>query len=195
MTQIVQASSLGTPNAGVLLSQNVVIVGGTSILEEFFQIVAMQAEGDLAICTPFIDEAFAVASSTWAGMRHAQINVRLVANRRSEARNAWSALRLFPWRSVAIWQCRSLHAKIYSFISPEGGVALVGSHNLTRHGLGVNIEAGILLKALAPGSEFTGAVFTCQEHVNRLVQHSRIFVDTKSWPRPGELDPQEDTRE
>jgi len=35
-------------------------------------------------------------------------------------------------------------------VAGQCGVALVGSHNLTRHGLAVNIEAGVLFKALSP---------------------------------------------
>lgn len=195
MTQLVQVSSLGTPHAGVLLSQNAVIVGGTSLLEEFFQIVAVQLAGQLAICTPFIDEAFAGTSSAWARMSHAQIDLRIVTRRHRDASNAWSALRIFPWRSLDIWQCRNLHAKVYSFVAPQCGVALVGSHNLTRRGLAVNIEAGVLFKALTPDSGLRGTVSECREHINNLVRHSRIFVDTKRWPRPEELHPQEDTRE
>jgi HKD family nuclease len=177
------------------LPRHAVIVGGTSLLEEFFQIVAVQAEGELAICTPFIDEAFTCASSAWAEMRHAQIDLRIVTGRHRNASNAWSAIRLFPWRSAEIWQCRNLHAKIYSFLSRRCGVALIGSHNLTRQGLAVNIEAGVLFKALTQDSELAGAVIACQEHINRLVQDSNIFVDTKHWPRPEELDGQEDNHE
>ncbi len=194
MNRLVQASCLGSLRAGVLLPQHAVIVGGTSLLEEFFQIVAMQEEGELTICTPFIDEAFTGTSSAWAEMKHPQIKVRVVTRQRRDATNAWSALRVFPWRSAEVWQCRNLHAKIYSFVSRGGGVALVGSHNLTRQGLSVNIEAGVLFKALAPDSELAATVIGCQEHVNCLAQHSRIFTDTKSWPRPDELDGQEKTQ-
>jgi len=98
-------------------------------LEEFFQIVAVQPDGELAICVPFVDEAFIGTSSAWARMRHAQIDLRVVTQRRRDASNAWLALRAFPWRSVEIWQCRNLHAKVYAFVARECGVALVGSHN------------------------------------------------------------------
>lgn len=195
MNQLVQASCLGSLRAGVLLSQEGVIVGGTALLEEFFQIIAMQHGGELTICTPFIDEAFTGTSSIWAEMLHAEIDVRVVTRGRRDAINAWSALGSFPWRSVEIWQCRNLHAKIYSYTFQGCGLVLVGSHNLTRHGLAVNLEAGVLFKALTPGCELSDTVFACQEHVKRLVQHSRIFIDTKHWPRPSELDRQEDSRE
>jgi hypothetical protein len=195
MNQLAQATYLGTLNAGVLLSQRAVIIGGTPLLEEFFQIVAAQPDGELAICAPFIDEAFVGTSSAWARMSHAQIDLRIVTGRHNDASNGWSALRIFPWRSLDIWQCRNLHAKVYSFVAPQCGVALVGSHNLTRQGLAVNIESGVLFKALTPDSELRGTVSECREYINKLVQHSRIFVDTKRWPRPEELHPQEDTRE
>jgi hypothetical protein len=55
----------------------------------------------------------------------------------------------------------------------------------------VNFEAGVLFKALAPDSQLAGTVFACQEHIGGLVQHSRIFIDTKNWPRPDELNGQE----
>jgi phosphatidylserine/phosphatidylglycerophosphate/cardiolipin synthase-like enzyme len=128
-------------------------------------------------------------------MLHARIDLRVITKGRRDAINAWSVLGVFPWRSAEIWQRRTLHAKIYSFTFRGCGLALVGSHNLTRRGLALNIEAGVLFKALTPGCELTDTVFASQEHVNRLVQHSRIFIDTKCWPRPDELERQEDTRE
>ena len=195
MSELSQASCLSSVMAGVLMPQHGVIVGGTPLLDEFFQIVAAHHAGELTMCTPFIDEAFTDTSSTWAGMLHSGIDLRLVTRARRDAINAWSALRVFPWRSAEIWQCRNLHAKIYSFTFGGCGLALVGSHNLTRQGLAVNIEAGVLFKALRPDCELADTVFACQEHVNRLVQRSRIFIDTKCWPRPEELERQEDTRE
>lgn len=195
MSQLVKTSYLDPLNAGGFLPEHAVIVGGTPLLEEFFQIVAMQPAGELSICTPFIDEAFAGASSAWDRMKHAQMDVRIVTKRHRDASNAWSALRIFPWRSLDIWRCPNLHAKIYSFLSFQCGVALVGSHNLTRQGLAVNIEAGVLFKALRPNHELRSTVSECQDHINTLVQHSRIFADTKGWPRPEELYPQEKTHE
>jgi HKD family nuclease len=195
MNQLVQASCLGSLRAGVLLPQHGVIVGGTLLLEEFFQIIATQEAGELTICTPFIDEAFTGTSSTWVEMLHARIDLRVVTRGRRDATNAWSALRVFQWRSAEIWQCPNLHAKIYSFTFGGCGLALVGSHNLTRQGLAVNIEAGVLFKAIRPNCELADTVFACQEHVNRLVQRSRIFIGTNCWPRPEELERQEDTRE
>jgi phosphatidylserine/phosphatidylglycerophosphate/cardiolipin synthase-like enzyme len=195
MNELPHASFLDSQASAVLLPQDTVVIGGTSLLEEFFQIVAQQDDGELAICTAFIDEAFTGTSPAWAAMSHTHIDLRIVTRGRRDAANAWSALRGFPWRSAEIWQCQNLHAKVYSFISHERGIALVGSHNLTRQGLVVNIEAGVLFKVLVPNSQFITAVLACQEHVNRLVQHSRIFVDTKRWPRPDELGAQEDSHD
>jgi phosphatidylserine/phosphatidylglycerophosphate/cardiolipin synthase-like enzyme len=179
----------------LLLPQDSVIVGGTCLLEELFQMVAMQAGGELTICTPFIDEAFTGSSSAWSEMRHAHTDLRIITRARKDATNAWFALRSFPWKSAEIWQCRNLHAKIYAYTSRGCRLALVGSHNLTRQGLGLNIEAGVLFKALAVESELNNTILACQEYVNCLVRHSRIFIDTKHWPRPDELDRQEVTRE
>jgi len=195
MSALVHPSYVGSPAADVLIPQDAVIIGGTRLLYEFFHAVSLETNGQLALCTPFIDEAFTATSSVWAEMRHEQIDLRVLTKGRRDAWNAWSALRAFRWRSAEIWQCRNLHAKVYSFISSGSGFALVGSHNLTRQGLAVNMEAGVLFKAPTPLSELMSPVVACQEYINRLVQQSRPFADTNRWPRPNELDGQEDNRE
>lgn len=193
MSQMVHASYLNPCNQGILLPQRAVVIGGTPLLEEFLQLAAQHGSGDLSLCAPFIDRKFLDASSAWELMNHSGINLRIVTGHRMDATNAWSALRVFPWQSAEVWQCRNLHAKVYSFIFRESGLALVGSHNLTRRGLSANIEAGVLLQALGPGSELLSSVFACQEHVNSLKKHCKILIDTKRWPQPDELHVEEIT--
>lgn len=195
MSELLYESCKCYGTARGLAPQHAFVFGGTALLEEFLQIVAQQSGGELTLCTPFIEETFVVDASALAEMKHDRIDVRIVTRRRTDAVNAWSALQVYSWRSVIIWQCPNLHAKVYSFVVRDIGLALVGSHNLTRQGLGGNIEAGVLFKALVPGSELTNVVFACQEYVTCLTQKSKIFVDSSGWPRPDELLKEEVPRE
>jgi hypothetical protein len=84
---------------------------------------------------------------------------------------------------------------VYAFVSGNCGIAMVGSHNLTRQGMAGNIEAGVLFKAMSPDHQLVGTVRACQEYVNTLRAQSTIFIDTQRWPLPSELGGQEDSRD
>jgi phosphatidylserine/phosphatidylglycerophosphate/cardiolipin synthase-like enzyme len=159
-----------------------VIVGGSWMLEQFFQDVVTLKGGLLAIAVPFIDEGIAELATCWEAMSHKEIDLVLVTGI-AGSRYAWNGLRQYPWRSLLICRNRNLHAKVYSFLSGRHyGTCLIGSHNLTSRALNANLEAGVLLRLQPNTPDMQAPVLACQEYVLDLAKKSKAFVDTTSWP-------------
>ncbi len=168
--------------SGPLTPTTGVIVGGSWMLDQFFRDVAGLNGGQLVMAVPFIDAGISELATSWEEMHHEQIDVVLVTGV-AGSQSAWKELKQYPWRSLLICQNRTLHAKIYSFLSDElFGTCLVGSHNLTSRALNANLEAGVLLRTDPCTPEVQAAVTACHEHVLSLAEKSKIFIDTNAWP-------------
>src|SRR5262245_16305021 len=110
-----------------------IILGGTGLLRQFTNVVAVSAGGHLFIATPFAGTRIGTEITSWASMPHHQLDVSIITHTKGDAATVIDEIGSMPWRSLVIRVHSRLHAKIYLLLTPEGaGACLVGSHNLTR---------------------------------------------------------------
>jgi hypothetical protein len=160
----------------------VVVLGGTGLLQDFFNRVASSGEGSLSLAVPFVGSDLGYHLRGVADLPHDRLAVTLITNRKNGVRAALLAIGSLPWRSLEIKVHSRLHAKIYVFLGPSGGGAsLVGSHNFTRGGARHNDEAGVLFVSTAD-SGCNHLIQMCHEHVQRLSRKATPFIDTARWP-------------
>ena len=126
------------------------IVGGTILLKEFFARVSnCSNQGEIWICSPFIDQEISDVANSLANISHDRISLSILTSDNKNAANACALLGGFPWASIFVGKIEGLHAKIYLYSStrPER-LCLIGSHNLTKPGFRRNLEAGVLLGSM-----------------------------------------------
>lgn len=164
-----------------------IVLGGTSLFKEFLGVVCEKCcAGELAVAVPFVGGGILATDSFWESMNHRAIEVRMVVRTESNAISAWEQLRRFPWRSVQVGWVPRLHAKMYAFRKVDGGgVALIGSHNLSRSGTLVNEEAGTLIVSRRPGPVGV-LVANVYDRIESLLAASTMTVDTLKWPDPAQ---------
>jgi hypothetical protein len=161
----------------------VVILGGTGLLREFMSVAgSWVGGGQLSIATPYIGQGIAKGILPLRDMDHTQIDLLVVTQTKKEASCAYREIGSFPWRSLAICLCPGLHAKIYAFVPRSvGGVSLVGSHNLTRAGAGINDEAGVLFLSRS-GSDICRMILICHDRISELAGVGEKLFDSVRWP-------------
>ena len=165
-----------------LLPDQATVIGGTSLLAEFFGIAAEnKGAGMLSIAVPFVGDGFVSDRiGAWETLHHDQVELRLVVRQASDAEVAWRQLAAFPWRSLQIGIASRLHAKMYAFLTRRHtGVALIGSHNLSVQGTTTNLEAGVLFLSRRPGPAIT-TVFRIHNDISRMLRQSRLWFDSTS---------------
>jgi hypothetical protein len=165
-----------------LLPDPAVIVGGTALLRQFIDIVALSSGGQLSIAAPFASKGMRSSIPSWESLPHGLLELSLLTNTRRDAATVLSEIGSLPWRSLRIGYLAGLHAKLYVIMTPGGTDAcLVGSHNLTRSAALWNVEAGVLFVSRR-GAEVTRVIQVCHDHIHSLATQSTTVIDTLRWP-------------
>lgn len=159
-----------------------IIVGGTGLLREFTNFVALSAGGRLSITSPFAGARIGKEIASWMSMPHEKLDVSVITNTSRDAATVEREIGSLPWRSLVIRVHARLHAKVYVLLTPEGaGACLVGSHNLTFAGAHTNEEAGIMFISTRD-PDVSRVIQACDDQVSSLSRTASAFVDTVSWP-------------
>ncbi len=166
-----------------ILPEPLVVIGGTALLEEFLTVPAGSPDGgELLLTTPFVGCTLLKDLPVWDMLPHRCIDLSVVTASAVHAQHFVVELGALPWRSFAVGIHPRLHAKLYTFVTPQNHAAcLIGSHNLTQGGARVNAEAGVLLRSRGD-SQVTRIIHSCRGQIMQLMREAETVTDTLHWP-------------
>ncbi len=160
------------------------IFGDSRLLSDFFDEACGMRATHALMLAPYVDEAGLgdeVVGPLW---RRLVVSARLaIVVRTPAAVDIVSRAVGADAHDVQLRLNPRLHAKVFVAWRDGGrGVALVGSHNLTRAAAHVNTEAGILVR-LAANADFARLFSELREFAQRVVQDSRLAVEVRGRSR------------
>lgn len=161
-----------------ILPEPAVVIGGTCLLTEFLRRVGDATEGSLLIAAPYYEKVGPVGNEAWESLRHREIDLLLVTRGGADAMRAENAMAPYPWRSLTIASHPRLHGKVYALRTKAGGMALIGSHNLTTGGLISNEEIGVMF--LGTGLFVTKAIDAAYRWAEKITEGGKV-LDSGPW--------------